>query len=65
MFGQISTHEKQEVDKGVTGNIAKQLKLSNMSGCIHNTENSNIKDTAYIIEKEREGLSNHGEISYS
>lgn len=33
-------------------NIAKQLKASNMSGCIQNTENITIKDTAYKIERE-------------
>lgn len=36
------------------GNIAKQLKASNMSGCIQKTpKNITIKDTAYIIERER------------
>ena len=50
--------ERRVSDRGVWraggGNIAKQLKLSNMSGCIQNTKNITIKDTAYVIERETE-----------
>jgi len=41
----------QGADEGVRGNIAKQLKLLNMSGYIQNTNNITVKDTAYIIER--------------
>lgn len=53
-FWQISTNERQGADKGVRGgNIAKQLKPSNMSRCIQNTKNITVKDTAYIVEREK------------
>lgn len=56
-------HVKGKGDKGVKGNITKGLRPSNMSGCIYNTRNITIKDTAYIIEREK--LRNRGVVSYS
>lgn len=53
-FWQISTHERQGADKGVKGGETLQLKVWNMSGCVHNTKNITIKDTAYIIDRETE-----------